>query len=177
MLYKEIDDCEQCPLLKEEICPGGWTASPSGSPIEPPCCSFDDDTDLEQWVEDYYENQRRYEEYLDRKWEEEQEKKRKAEVAKKKRNYLKIYCTSERVDVKRAKKRLQSHKAAVSLGESIAFAFNTTNEMFGYSERLNKNQKVDDELKRLEDELANAEKKLKEKQKEGRKTEKYKSIK
>lgn len=177
MLYKEIDDCEQCPLLKEEICPGGWTASPSGSPIEPPCCSFDDDTDLEQWLEDYYENQRRYEEYLDRKWEDEQEKKRKAEVAKKKRNYLKIYCNYERIDVKRAKKRLQSYKAAVSLGESIAFAFNTANAMFGYSERLNKNQKADDELKRLEDELANAEKKLKEKQKEGRKTEKYKSIK
>lgn len=49
--------------------------------------------------------------------------------------------------------------------------------MFGYSERLKKNKKVDDELKRLEDALADAEMKLKEKQKEGRKTEKYKSIK
>ena len=177
MLYKEIDDCEQCPLMKEEICPGGWTASPSGDPIEPPCCSFDDDTDLEQWVEDYYDSLRRHEEYLDRKWKEEQEKMRKAEIAKKKRDYLKVYCTSERIDVKRARKRLQAHKAAVSLGESIAFAFNTTNEMFGYSERIKKNQKADDELKKLENELVSAEQKLKEKQKEGRNTEKYKSIK
>lgn len=177
MLYKEIDDCEQCPLLKEEICTGGWTSFPSGTPIEPPCCGFDDNTDLERWIEDYYENQRRYEEYLDRKWETEQEKKRKAEIAKKKRNYLKWYCFDEKLEVKRAKKRLSAHQAAISLGESIAFAFNTTNEMFGYSERLKKNQKADEELKRLENALAEAETKLKEKQKEGRNTEKYKNIK
>lgn len=177
MLYKEIDDCVQCPLLKEEICPGGYTSSPSGTPIEPPCCGFDDDTDLEQWIEDYYENQRRYEEYLDKKWEAEQKKKRKAEIAKKKRDYLKWYCFDEKLEVKRARKRLSAHQAAISLGESITFAFNMTNEMFGYSERLKKNKKVDDELKNLEDALADAEMKLKEKQKEGRKTEKYKSIK
>ena len=177
MKYSELDDCENCPLMKEEICPGGYTSSSGGNPIEPPCCSFDDDTDLEQWIEEYYESQWRYEEYLDRKYKEEQEKKRKAEVAKKKRNYLKWYCFDENLEVKRAKKRLQSHKAAVSLGESLAFAFNTTNEMFGYSERIKKNNKADEELKRLEDELALAERKLKEKQKEGRKTEGYKEIK
>ena len=41
---------------------------------------------------------------------------------------------------------------------------------------MKKNQKADDELKKLQDALDDAEKKLKEKQKEGRKTEKYKSI-
>ena len=176
MKASEIEDCENCPLLKEEICPGGMTSSPGGIPIEPPCCSFDDDTDLDQWIDDYYDGQRRYEEYLDRKWEEEQEKKRKAEKAKKRRDYLKWYCFDEKMEVKKARKRLSAHQAAVSLGESIAFAFNMTNEMFGYSERLKKNQKADDELKRLENALADAENKLKEKQKEGRQTDGYKNI-
>lgn len=80
------------------------------------------------------------------------------------------------MEVKRARKSLAAHQAAISLGESLAFAFNMTNEMFGYSERLKKNQKADNELKKLEGALAEAERKLKEKQKEGRKTEKYKSI-
>lgn len=176
MKAAEIEDCENCPLLEEGICPGGMTSTPSGIPIEPPCCSFDDDTDLDQWIEDYYESQRQYDEYLDRKWEAEQEKERKSEKAKKRRDYLKWYCFNEKLEVKKARKRLTAHQAAISLGESLAFAFNMTNEMFGYSERLKKNQKVDNELKKLEGALAEAERKLKEKQKEGRKTEKYKSI-
>lgn len=176
MKASEIEDCENCPLLAEEICSGGMTSSPSGTPIEPPCCSFDDDTDLDQWISDYYDSQRRHEEYLDRKWKEEQEKKRKAEKAKKRRDYLKWYCFDEKMEVKKARKRLAAHQAAVHFAESMAFAFNMTNEMFGYSERLKKNQKSDDKLKKLQDALDDAEKKLKEKQKEGRKTEKYKSI-
>lgn len=175
MKASEIEDCENCPLLKEEICPGGMTSFPSGMPIEPPCCSFDDDTDLDQWIDDYYDGQRRYEEYLDRKYEEEQKKKHKADVSRRKRNYLKIYCTSERLEVKRARKRLSAHQATVSLIESMAFAFNTTNKMFGYSERARVNN-TDEELKILQNTLAEAEIRLKEKQKEGRKTEKYKSI-
>lgn len=173
MKASEIEDCENCPLLKEEICPGGMTSSPSGTPIEPPCCSFDDDTDLDQWIEDYYDSQRRYEAYLDRKYEEEQKKKHKADVARRKRNYLKIYCTSERIEVKRARKLLSAHQAAVSLAESMAFAFNATNEIFGYSERAIVNTNADEELKRLQNALSEAENRLKEKQKEGRKTEGY----
>ncbi len=176
MKASEIEDCENCPLLAEEICPGGMTSSPSGTPIEPLCCSFDDDTDLDQWISDYYDSQRRYEEYLDRKWKEEQEKKRKAEKAKKRRDYLKWYCFDEKMEVKKARKRLAAHQAAVRFAESMAFAINTTNEMFQYSERVSVNKKVDDELERLQNALADAEMKLKEKQKEGRKTEQYKSI-
>lgn len=176
MKASEIEDCENCPLLKEEICPGGMTSSPSGTPIEPPCCSFDDDTDLDQWIDDYYDGQRRYEEYLDRKYEEEQKKKHKADVAKRKRNYLKWYCFDEKLEVKRARKRLEAHQAAVSLAESMAFAFNTTNEIFGYSERASVNTNADEELKRLQNALSESESRLKEKQKEGRKTEGYLAI-
>ncbi|WP_281513505.1 hypothetical protein [Bacteroides acidifaciens] len=176
MKASEIEDCGNCPLLKEEICPGGMTSSPSGMPIEPPCCSFDDNTDLDKWIEDYYDSQRRYEKYLDRKWEAEQEKKRKAEKAKKRRNYLKWYCFNEKLEVKRARKRISAHQAAVSLAESMAFAFNTTNEIFGYSERVSVNTNADEELKKLQNALSDAESRLKEKQKEGRKTKRYLEI-
>lgn len=176
MKASEIEDCENCPLLKEEICPGGMTSSPSGTPIEPPCCSFDDDTDLDQWIEDYYDGQKRWEEYLDRKWEKEQEKKRKAEKAKKRRDYLKWYCFDEKLEVKKARKRLAAHQAAVHFAESMAFAINTTNEMFQYSERVSVNTNADEELTRLQNALTEAENRLKEKQKEGRKTEGYLAI-
>ena len=42
-LAKDITCCEECPLYKKD-CPGGWTSNGSGNPIEPPCCSWDDDT-------------------------------------------------------------------------------------------------------------------------------------
>lgn len=84
MKASEIEYCENCPLLKEEIYPGGMTSSQSGTPIDPPCCSFDDDTDLDQWIEDYYDGQMRYEEYIYKKREEEQKKKCKAGYCKEK---------------------------------------------------------------------------------------------
>lgn len=54
MKVSEITDCENCPLLKEEICPGGMTSSSDGTPVEPPCCGFNDDTDLDQLIDDYH---------------------------------------------------------------------------------------------------------------------------
>lgn len=62
--FKETEDCESCPLLDTEICPGGWRCY-GGEPIEPPCCSFNDDTDLDKWVEDYFERQIKWEEQED----------------------------------------------------------------------------------------------------------------
>ena len=61
MLWKEISEdgwCDNCPLPKSEICPGRF-ACYGGEPVEPPCCNFDDDTDLDKWVSDYYERERK----------------------------------------------------------------------------------------------------------------------
>ena len=64
MRLKDLgEDCELCPVLKAELCTGGFTCY-GGQPIEPPCCSMDEDTDLDQWVEDALERERKYEEYL-----------------------------------------------------------------------------------------------------------------
>lgn len=49
--YRDIDDCDKCPAYKD-ICPGGWRARPTGgTPIEPPCCGWDDDFNVTEWCE------------------------------------------------------------------------------------------------------------------------------
>lgn len=179
MLFKELaelDDCEQCPLYKEEICPGGMTSSPGGIPIEPPCCGFDDDTDLDAWVSDYFERQRRHEAYLDEQYKKQQEKKRKADLKKRRQQFLKFYCYSEAYDVKKLKKQIKAIENAISFAESMAFAFNMANEMFQYEERTQVNPKANEQLEKLKEQLKEAEEKLKTKREEGRNTEKYKAI-
>lgn len=179
MLWKEIaelEDCEKCPLYINEICPGGFTSSPSGEPVEPPCCGFDDDTDLDKWVSDYYERQKRYENYLDAKYKKEQEKLKKANIAKQKRTFLKNYCYSEQYEVKRLKKKIKALENSIEFAESLVSAINITNEMFGYAERKQVDPIKNEELYNLQKELQKAEETLKNKQKEGRKTPKYKEI-
>lgn len=48
----EMGSCSICPAFLEEICCGGWKASHTGEPIEPPCCGWDDDTNITDWVSD-----------------------------------------------------------------------------------------------------------------------------
>lgn len=180
MLWKdfaETEDCEQCPIKQERICKGGWTSSPSGTPIEPPCCSFDDDTDLDAWIDNYYDYQRRYEERIDRQIREKEEKRKKNEVAKRRRWYLKNYCVNERIEVKRLQKLIRENENAIRFANSIAFSFNAANEMFHYPERVSVNPKHNKELEKMKNQLKIAEDKLKEKQKEGRKTPGYLAIK
>jgi hypothetical protein len=40
---KDIHDCDECPLYEHD-CKGGFTSDGNGNPIEPPCCSWNDDT-------------------------------------------------------------------------------------------------------------------------------------
>lgn len=179
MLYKELaelEDCEQCPLFKEEICPGGMTVSPGGTPIEPPCCGFEDDTDLDVWVADYFDRRRRQEAYYDELHKKEQEKKRKNDLRNRRQRFLKLYCYSESQDVKRLKKQIKAVENAISFAESMAFAFNTANEMFGYEERQKTSPKAFEQLNELKEKLKEAEEKLKAKREEGRNTENYKAI-
>ena len=50
----DITECEECPLFGND-CTGGWTSSPSGTPIEPPCCSWNDDTEVYVGMYEYRE--------------------------------------------------------------------------------------------------------------------------
>lgn len=52
ILAKDISDCNSCPLYRVD-CVGGWTSDGSGNPVEPPCCSWDDDTKVYQGMYDW----------------------------------------------------------------------------------------------------------------------------
>lgn len=52
---KDINGCDDCPL-KDNDCPGGWTSGAGGTPIEPPCCIWDDDTEVYEGMYEYYED-------------------------------------------------------------------------------------------------------------------------
>ncbi len=176
MLFSEIDgNCSLCPLMNEGICPGGWTGGPNG-PIEPPCCGFDEDTDLDAWVADYYDYQRRREEEENRLLKEQQEKQRKKDLARKRQVIMMHYTSAERHEVDRLKKAIKSMKEAQSFAESMAFAVNMTNSMLGYSERVKTNSETDEKIKKLEAALEKAQEALKAKQKECRATDRYKNV-
>lgn len=76
----EITECEECPLYGND-CIGGPKSTPGGVPIDPPCCSWNDDTEV-------YEGM--YGDYRDLspqelKWAEEEYEKREAEKKAEKR--------------------------------------------------------------------------------------------
>ncbi len=50
---RDIDDCSVCPLYEKD-CPGGWTSSGSGTPIEPPCTSWNGDEEIYEGMYDRY---------------------------------------------------------------------------------------------------------------------------
>ena len=182
MLWKDIKDldtfdCVICPVYIEGICPGGYTSSPSGEPVEPPCCAFNDNDDLDEFIDNHYKRVALEEARLDAQYHKEQEKKRKADIANRRRQYMKIYCSAELAEVKRLKKKIKSTENLIDFAESMAFAFNTTNEMFKYKERYEANPKAKEILDELNAQLIIATEKLKAKQKECRQIERYKNIK
>lgn len=50
---RDIDDCSVCPLYKKD-CPGGWTSGGGGTPIEPPCTSWNGDEEIYEGMYDRY---------------------------------------------------------------------------------------------------------------------------
>ena len=51
-LAKDIDDCSNCPLYKND-CSGGWTSGGGGIPIEPPCTSWNENDKIYEGMYDY----------------------------------------------------------------------------------------------------------------------------
>ena len=77
MKLYEIEDCDECPLKDEGLCPGGWTSGADGTPIEPPCAGWDGEEDVEDYISSVYASIAAREEYEDCLWKGEQEKQRK----------------------------------------------------------------------------------------------------
>ena len=51
MLFKEIDDCENCPIKEEGICTGETRSDGRGNAIEPPCAILDEDDNVEDFID------------------------------------------------------------------------------------------------------------------------------
>jgi hypothetical protein len=89
-LAKDITECEECPLYKHD-CPGGWTSGGGGQPIEPPCCSWNDDDEIYEGMYDCdwrdYTDQELEWERRDRERREEKERERKEYLENKIKRY------------------------------------------------------------------------------------------
>lgn len=165
-LLKDLNgDCYGCPVKRAELCSGGFSCY-GGEPIEPPCCGMDEDTDLDAWVDDAIERERRYQKYLEEKAEKERLKKEKAAKAAETKRAMRYYCTTEISALKRAKKALKSYESLERMASSLAQAFNITNEMFRYEERFTVKPEASENIKRLQEEVARCEDAYKAKRKE-----------
>lgn len=161
-------DCSVCPF-HNNVCPGGWKSGYGGVPIEPPCTGwdrYDDDTTLDEIYNDYCGAQRAWERELDEEFRIEQELKEKKEKATKTRKAMESYCYGERLDVKILNKRIKAQKKLIDRLECFVSAFNITNEIFRYEDRVNANPKLYKELEQMETDLAIAKEKYALKRKE-----------
>ncbi len=168
LLWKDFakeESCDNCPLLENEICKGGFVCY-GGKPIEPPCTCFEDDTDLNAWVDDYFEQKKRREEFEESRLREARKKKERAKKAADTRRALRWYCFAEIQALKQAEKELKAQKAAERLAAIWAESVNITNEIFRYEERLACNPWLSAEIKRLETEVFAAKEKYDAKRKE-----------
>ena len=168
LLWKDFaqeECCDDCPLLKSEICTGGFVCY-GGQPIEPPCCSFDDNTDLNEWVRKYYEQQKKREEQEDSRIKKERERKERARKAAETKRALRAYCYQEICALKQAEKALKAQENAEYLGRSIAEAFNFANEMFRYEERFSVNPEISEKVAALRDAVAKAKERYEAKRRE-----------
>lgn len=163
--FLEIEDCDLCPIKEAELC-GGGASCYGGSPIDPPCCFFEDDTDLDEWIKEAYDRRRRYEEYQDKLAREKKAKEEKAKKAADTRHKMRLYCMAEIVEIKTLEKRLKAYEKELSFARSLAFAINHTNEMFKYPERLTEKSEAQKTIDELKEKIEIAKEKYKAKRKE-----------
>lgn len=171
---KRLEDCEICPLYREELCGGGYVSAPNGEPIEPPCFSFYPDTDVDDWVINYLNS--KDEEF--RNAEEarifDEGRKRKRRVVNARRRYIDNYCVCERLELKRLRGELRGIKNSIRLASSIKEVSNIMklNKQDEYSIFSDTQERISE----LEKKIVDAELALKAKQAECRKTEYYTNI-
>lgn len=161
MLWKEIadsEDCDLCPVKEAELCCGGYNCY-GGAQVEPPCCMFDDDTDIDEWISEY-------ENWKDSQIKSEKAKQEKTKKAAETRREMRWYCLNELQEIKSLEKALSAYESQLSLASSFAFAFNTTNEMFRCPERLKEKPEVKLNIERMKSKIQESKQRYEEKRKE-----------
>ena len=170
-LEKELP-CEECPIYKAEICNGGPKCY-GGEPIDPPCCGFNDDTDLDKWASESERYLAAIEDLEDMQARLLENKRIRAKKRAETTRQMKSYCWEERAEIKGIKKRIKGLENAISLAQCFASAFNATNEMFEqvqggeeYKARKQVNPELTAKLDELKEQLKTAQDKYKAKRKE-----------
>lgn len=167
-------DCETCPFKKEGC--NGITCF-GNNPIYPPCSELEEDETIEEKYETYVIQKAAEEEYRKRIYEIEMEKKHKASLAKNRRLFMKRACRNELSTVASLKKQIESLQYLLDRINVYAYTVNVTNQLFGYEQRIKKDESFEKKLNELNFKLEKASMELKIKQKEVRKSSEYKSIK
>lgn len=122
------DFCEDlCPLRLEGECDGGGKAGYNGFPIEPPCCGWDDDTDIDEQYGVMLRVANQEEERISREWKAEQERKAKNEQARKRRNESKWHVWEETREIKTLQKRIRGNVNTIHFQQSFGSAMNFAN--------------------------------------------------
>ena len=133
-LWKEIDDCDSCPLREEGLCKAGEFNPSSDGAYEPICDSFDPDEEVDAIIRDLWDRVYRAEAAYDARVKAAREKEQRKQIAQKRSSEARWHVMSETREIRRLRDRIAKNEAAVNFASSLAFAFNTTNEMFGYEE-------------------------------------------
>lgn len=154
MLYKDFInqdlECEDCPLYSD-MCRGGMTSNHNGEPVEPPCCNFDDDTDMEEWASIQHKRILDMEERETERHKRQLEKEARKEVANERRRASMWHVHEETRELKRLRKQIEAIESAHRLKE----AFNSASNMIN-----NISREIDDRQKN--EEISNIENKIKE---------------
>lgn len=156
-------DCEVCPIRKAEFC--GYAICMEFA-SDPPCSFADPDQDMDEWVREKREQHRRYEELQEKRERKEREQKEIARKRAESTRQMKSYCYDERKEVLRLQKAISALEKTINTAECWAFAFNATNQMFGYEERKQVRPELTAKLENLKEQLKVAEEKYKAKRKE-----------
>jgi len=160
-----LEDCDSCPIRKVELCHPSTIYD-----REPPCAFVDEDIEAEEWIKQEYERIKRYEAAVDKRIKAERERKAKQEAAQKRCKESQWHVHKETEEIKRLKKKIAKNERILSRADSLAFAFNMTNQMFGYEERkqINPNNPLQLEIESCKKRIAEIEAIKKQKLKEFR---------
>lgn len=134
--FKEEESCDNCPLLKAELCTGNFTCY-GNEPVEPPCCSFEDDTDLNAIVTKHYNYNK-------------QKKNKQFKTA------LRSYCHYELHNLKEVEKKLKIKKEEAKIANSLSYIHKLKGEMQLHEEQVKIYQRLLGEIHELQKQVYEA---------------------
>lgn len=137
---------EHCPLYKYGYCSGGMVCY-GGEPLEPPCCGFDNDTNLDEWCHKAWESEKKHIE-----WQKERERKlalekEKSELRKRKLLEYRIRNSKELEEIRRLKSKIKRENKRIKAIENLrifANVVNDVNRMFREANQPNNQPDIDD---------------------------------